>query len=229
MPWRISIPSATPLGSCYHIASQLEEAERCYHEALEILPDTNNGLYRDIVSRTALLSYEQGGDPQTSLCILSGLLSQAKSELEYLSRCLTIGSVYYYENNYDSAWLYLNSVYLENKSVASRKQAAEWLVDICKHQGKNPELSLDHVQLSRLEAAVEQHFEGFCQILTNCYPTIKQDEMNQCLLCLLNLTDVQIAALLQCDYSTIKKRSAKLKKAFGTEKTLQIYLRAFVL
>ena len=39
----------------------------------------------------------------------------------------------------------------------------------------------------------------------------------------------QIAALLQCDYSTIKKRSAKLKMAFGTEKTLQIYLRAFVL
>ena len=90
-------------------------------------------------------------------------------------------------------------------------------------------LKLDGEQLMQLEAAVSKHFDGFGSKLTSLYPKITRNEMNQCLLSLLNLEDGQIAALLQYDYSTIKKRSVKLKKAFQTEKTLQMFLREWVI
>ena len=90
-------------------------------------------------------------------------------------------------------------------------------------------LRLDKDQLLKLEVAVSKHFDGFGSKLTSLYPRITRNEMNQCLLSLLNFEDVQIAALLQCNYSTINKRSAKLKKAFRTEKTLQSFLREWVL
>ena len=95
------------------------------------------------------------------------------------------------------------------------------------HEYQN--FQLDGDQLSQLEVAVSKHFDGFGKMLTSLYPKITRSEMYQCLLCLLNLEDIQIAALLQHNYSTIKKRSVKLKKAFSTEKTLQSFLREWVL
>ena len=91
------------------------------------------------------------------------------------------------------------------------------------------ELHLNHTQFLRLTVAVEKHFPGFGKKLTNLCPKINRDEMNQCILYLLDFEDVQIAALLSCDYSTVKKRSVKLKKAFGTEKKLRLFIREFVL
>lgn len=92
-----------------------------------------------------------------------------------------------------------------------------------------PELHLSIPQLSQLNIAVEKHFNGFGMMLTDLFPKISHVEMSQCQLYLLNLEDVQIAALLNCDYSTIKKRSGKLRKVFGTEKELQFFIRGFVL
>ena len=87
-----------------------------------------------------------------------------------------------------------------------------------------PQLRLDVDQLAQLEVAVEKHFNGFGNLLTALYPRINQNEKTQCCLCLLNLHDTQIAALLNKDYSTIRKRSAKLRKAFSTDKTLQLFI-----
>lgn len=91
-----------------------------------------------------------------------------------------------------------------------------------------PELKLSHVQLSQLQSAVEKHFSGFSNLLTEYYPRISHVEAMQCMLCLLNLKETQIAALMQNDYSTIKKRSSKIRKALGTEKTLQAFTRELV-
>lgn len=62
------------------------------------------------------------------------MLSQAESKQEYISRCLTIGEIYYHEKEFDSAWLYLNNVYDQSQNIGAKKQAAEWLVEICKAQ-----------------------------------------------------------------------------------------------
>ena len=93
---------------------------------------------------------------------------------------------------------------------------------------ENPELRLSNAQLSQLEVAVEKHFPGFTQMLTSRYSKIKPVTLYQCYLYLMNLEDAQIAALLHFDYTTIKKRSAKMKQAFGTEKTLQLFVRELV-
>jgi hypothetical protein len=51
-----------------------------------------------------------------------------------------MGEVFYQENLFDSAWLYLNKVYNNTSSIASKKQAAEWLLEICKIKGENVEI-----------------------------------------------------------------------------------------
>lgn len=390
-PWHVAW-ILREMGSSYFVLNNLDSADYYYSKAMATMPDTNNLNYRDISTVRASLSYHQGENPQTVLKRLMRLLIQAESDNESLSRCSIIGEVYYQEKQYDSAWVYLNLVFHGNSSVALKKQAAEWLVELsnCKdadsreyadflvpfanqeentseiksqitklyglhiqnrqerlrrvemrhylkrtglvcgsamlvilasfmvfhhrkkrrfeeqiteerlaHEAKqkamggrlresnealrterkekeellqmqrarqsqlkwdslnvfldesicqeimallkgkhikrdsksddHPEVWLDNAQLSRLEVAVESHFDGFVGLLSRRYPKLNQNEKYQCLLCLLNLKDVEIAALLHSDYSTIKKRSAKMKKAFGTEKTLQDFIRELVL
>lgn len=92
-----------------------------------------------------------------------------------------------------------------------------------------PELHLSEVQLHALETAVEKHFCGFEKTLTSLYPKISPNLIRQCLLYLLNMEDVQIAALLSCEYTTIKRRSSKLKEAFGTKKEPRQFIKELVL
>ena len=390
-PWHIASVQNW-IGTHYQTIEQLDSAYYYFRRAMEVLPDTNNLIYRDNASERALLSYRMNHTAQPSLDRLHGLLAQAESEKEYLARCLAVGNLFYSEYQYDSAWVYLNKVFNNTINIAFKKQAAEWLVEICKdrdvpydeyadllvpfanqeennsgirsqltglyneyikkiadnahqkdtrrrtirllclfgiilallfgfsmlirksrmkrhqqeikeeqrsHKTKQralggkmretnkvlrsqikenerllqlvneqqtkqewdsldmfldeaicqeilslaqdihikreakiddyPELRLDERQLSQLEVAVERHFNGFGKLLSKAYPKIKPIEMQQCMLCLFNLQDVQIAALLHCDYSTIRKRSKKLQKAFGLEQTLKVFIRGQVL
>ena len=388
-PWYIA-RMLDEIGSHYDMIEQWDSTEYYYQLAYDNLPDTTGITYRDLKAGLLFLSYSRGSTADTILIQLKQLFYSSKSEKEYLSRCLTIGEIYYLENIPDSALLYLIKVFEGSNSIDAKKQSAEWLVEICRKQGKNfssyadflvpfanqeenkselkshltelyctfikhkqeiehqretnkrmkwfgavfgslafvliflltlhknkkhdlemqitterlayetqqkamakrlqasnkalnnqkkekeallkelkehqvqttwdnleaflnedicveimdllhdkcikreakssdhQELWLKDQQLSHLFAAVERHFNGFSKILTLRYPKIRPNEMNQCLLCLLDLKDVQIAALLHSDYSTIKKRSVKLTKAFGTEKTLQTFVRELV-
>ena len=379
------------MGMGYEMTGQIDSAVFYYDQALDHLPDTNCVIYRNIKIAKAFLAYYQWHNSTFILKLLHDYLEKAESEDEFIARCLSIGEVYYGEQLWDSAWYYLSKVFLESESVGSKKQAAEWMVEICKISGKepdpyteylipfanqqenqsvlksrlselyciyfqnnskvsqnqekkrfiiwlitaggllafismvlffyhsgqkrylvrqmeeerheheknkktitgqlkessealeverkekekllmeietqqkqirwdsidlflnenicqeillllkgkhvkreakyqdHPELRLNRTQLSNLEIAVEKHFNGFVGIMTDRYPKISSNEMYQCMLCLLNLKDSQIAALLHSDYSTIKKRSVRIKAAFGTEKALQVYLREWVL
>ena len=96
-------------------------------------------------------------------------------------------------------------------------------------RGDYPELFLNNNQLSSLRIAVEKHFCGFEKSLTDIYPKINRNTMNQCFLYLLDLEDVQVAALLSCDYTTVKKRSLKLKEVFNTKKEPCQYIRELIL
>jgi tetratricopeptide (TPR) repeat protein len=127
------------MGLHYHMIGQLDSANYYYEEALALIPDTNNVTYRDVKTAHTLLSYRTGKNPQLVMEQLHGLLIQSESDGEYLSRCLTIGNVFYDEQQFDSALTYLNKVFDESTRIGSRKQAAEWLVEICKSQGKSYE------------------------------------------------------------------------------------------
>ena len=399
-PWHVAW-TLCEIGSQYEMKGIVDSAAYYYKKGVEILPSADGLTYRDLASRIAFLSYHQEGCDK-SLIQLKTLLAQADSPIEQTTRCLTIGEIYFQEKEFDSAWLYLNEVFYGLTSTESKRQAAEWLVEICNATGKNdkvleyanflvpfaninenqshiksqllsfcqeyeqvrienkhreqlrkltkygcvllvalfvlttvfaafhinqrkrhkhlqiqkeaaekqmesenyyhrmqqaamagrlkrsndalrlqkeekeellkelqaqqkqkewgrlddfmnegicieilqllqgkdikreakrndyPELHLNATQILRLETAVEKHFDGFGKALSDLFPRISRDEMHQCHLYLLNLQDVQIAHLLSCDYSTVKKRSAKLKKAFGTEKELLLYIRGLI-
>ena len=399
-PWHVAW-TLCEIGSQYEMKGIVDSAAYYYKKGVEILPSADGLTYRDLASRIAFLSYHQEGCDK-SLIQLKTLLAQADSPIEQTTRCLTIGEIYFQEKEFDSAWLYLNEVFYGLTSTESKRQAAEWLVEIFKKKKKNdkvleyanflvpfaninenqshiksqllsfcqeyeqvrienkhreqlrkltkygcvllvalfvlttvfaafhinqrkrhkhlqiqkeaaekqmesenyyhrmqqaamagrlkrsndalrlqkeekeellkelqaqqkqkewgrlddfmnegicieilqllqgkdikreakrndyPELHLNATQILRLETAVEKHFDGFGKALSDLFPRISRDEMHQCHLYLLNLQDVQIAHLLSCDYSTVKKRSAKLKKAFGTEKELLLYIRGLI-
>ena len=128
------------IGSQYEMIEDLDSASQYYLRGLKYLPDTNNLTYRDLSTHLAFLSFEKGGDPQLSLRQICTLLNQAETHKEYCSRCLTIGEIYYNQMNYDSALVYLNVVFSEAKNTSLKKQAAEWLIEICKAKGREDEI-----------------------------------------------------------------------------------------
>lgn len=53
---------------------------------------------------------------------------------------MIIGTIYYNDKLFDSAYLYFDKVYKNTESIGSKKQAAEWLAEICKIQGRQTEV-----------------------------------------------------------------------------------------
>ena len=127
------------IGSNYNVTNNLDSAMAYFNKGIEMLPDSNNLAYRDLRVHIVFLSYVINKNRDAVLNQLRNLLTKSDSEKEYLSRCLTLGEVYFHEQQYDSAYLYLTKVYYSSKSVNAKKQAAEWLVDICKTQDKEDE------------------------------------------------------------------------------------------
>ena len=124
------------IGSHHEILENYDSAYYYYYQGITFLSDTNNLTYRDIAAHLAILSYKKGISPLFPTYQLRVLLTLAESEQEYASRCLAIGEIYYYEQQMDSAWYYLSIVYDKAQSVGSKKQAAEWLAEIGKTQGR---------------------------------------------------------------------------------------------
>ncbi len=123
-------------GSQYEMKEMFDSACFYYQSGINVLHDTNNLTYRDLATHLAFCSYKKDKTPSSSLTQLYNLLAQVESERERLSRCLTLGEFYYHEKQLDSARLYLSIVYEGTKSIGSKKQAAEWLVEICEAEGR---------------------------------------------------------------------------------------------
>ena len=123
------------IGLHFDILHNYDSADYYYKEGVKVLSDTNNLSFRDLATHLAFISYNNGGI-KPSLNQLYSILSQSESKQEYASRCLTIGEIYYHEKEFDSAWLYLNNVFNLSQIIGAKKQAAEWLVEICKAQDK---------------------------------------------------------------------------------------------
>ena len=125
------------IGLNYHMMEQLDSAAYYYQRAANALDDTTNLMYRDICSHQVSIEYELTGESERALLQLKRLLFQAESEKEYFARCLPLGEVFYHEQKLDSAVVYLEKVFFGNASVPSKKQAAEWLVEIHNEKGES--------------------------------------------------------------------------------------------
>ena len=104
------------IGKQYAKKKEMEIAQSYFHEALEDMTVTDNMVYRDIVANKALCDYHINGVAKQSLDELNRVLFQARTENERLNRYLTIGGVFFYEGNYDSALFYLEPVFENNEA-----------------------------------------------------------------------------------------------------------------
>ena len=128
------------IGSHYDMMCNYDSASFYYNEGIILLPDTNNITFRDLATHLAFLSYKKDKSIEIVLRQLHNLINQSQNKKESLSRYAIIGEIYYHEKQYDSAWIYLNIIFHESQSVESKKQVAEWLVEICRTQGREDEI-----------------------------------------------------------------------------------------
>ena len=123
------------LGKQYAKLNQNDSASYYCNEALQRLPDTNNAVYRDLVSQLALLNYDSSKDAEASIVQLKRMLAQTSDENEKMARISTIGSIYCDDGQYDSALVYLVPMF-ENKDNAVRQRvAASYLHEIYQSKG----------------------------------------------------------------------------------------------
>ena len=123
------------LGKQYAKLNQNDSVSYYCNEALQRLPDTNNAVYRDLVSQLALLNYDLSKDAEASIVQLKRMLAQTSDENEKMARISTIGSIYCDDGQYDSALVYLVPMF-ENKDNAVRQRvAASYLHEIYQSKG----------------------------------------------------------------------------------------------
>lgn len=123
------------LGKQYAKLDQNDSATFYCNEALQMLPDTNNAVYRDWVSQLALINYDLSKDAEASIVQLKRMLAQTSDENEKMARIFTIGSIYCDDGQYDSALVYLVPMF-ENKDNAVRQRvAASYLHEIYQSKG----------------------------------------------------------------------------------------------
>ncbi len=107
------------IGKQYDKLKAVDSTVYYYDKALELLPDRNNMIYRDIVSSRALFDYEWHHDTFGALDSLKRIATQAANETERLVRFLAIGNIYQDIGQYDSAKVYLEPVFEKDSSRAA--------------------------------------------------------------------------------------------------------------
>ena len=138
MAWHIAW-ILNEIGSHYDIMENYDSAYSYYCKGLAVLSDTCNLMYRDISTHLAYLAYKKEAEAKTPLNQMHNMLAQTESEKELVARYSIIGEIFYHEQQFDSAYSYLKEVFDRTESLGLKKQSAEWLVDICKIQGKDSE------------------------------------------------------------------------------------------
>ena len=175
-PWHVAW-TLCEIGSQYEMKGIVDSAAYYYKKGVEILPSADGLTYRDLASRIAFLSYHQEGCDK-SLIQLKTLLAQADSPIEQTTRCLTIGEIYFQEKEFDSAWLYLNEVFYGLTNTESKRQAAEWLVEICNATGKNDKV-LEYANFLVPFANQEENKSEIKSQVTELYNKFSQNKLER--------------------------------------------------
>lgn len=161
------------MGKQYSKLNQYDSSAYYYDEALKQLPDTNNLIFRDLISARAFLYYQMGKGVEPSVNDLRRMAIQTTDEKEKLNRYLTIGCIYSEEVQFDSALVYLTPVFEDMEDAARQKIAARYLYEIFQNQGdtvKAAQFSMyiagntvsegeSNAQVSQLNELFQQHLQ----------------------------------------------------------------------
>ena len=122
------------LGYEFEKSEQFDSALYYYDQSLACIKDTTGVLYRNVINRKALSSFQVEHDALASVDALKHIAS-AGNEFERCDRYLGIGYIYKLDKQYDSAILYLNQVFEEAPSLFLRTQSADYLCEIYEEIG----------------------------------------------------------------------------------------------
>ena len=125
------------LGYEFEKAEEYDSALHYYEQSLDHIADTTGVLYRNVVNRTALASYQVNHDAANSIAALKHIAAAGKA-FELHDRYLGIGYIYMLDHQYDSALVYLEKVYDEAPNLFLRTQSAEHLSEIYDQLGDSP-------------------------------------------------------------------------------------------
>lgn len=116
------------LGKQYDKKGEKEVANFYYGQAMKELCDLNKAEYRDVVATKALSDYQAGLEADSSLSAIRQVLAYSSSEMEKLTRFLSMGGIFTVEQSYDSALYYLIPVFEVKDNMPLQIQAAEFLL-----------------------------------------------------------------------------------------------------
>jgi tetratricopeptide (TPR) repeat protein len=153
LPWMLS-----EIGALYNLIKELDSADYYFQQAKTRLPDTVSQMYRDIISQQALLSYYKIGQSEKAITDLRRMAVLASSENERLARSLSIGDIYYCEQQFDSAKVYFEHVYESTKNPDGKMLATDRLWEISLAEGDT--LKANGYALARSQFATEKDKEG---------------------------------------------------------------------
>ena len=122
------------LGYEFEKSEQFDSALYYYDQSLTCIKDTTGVLYRNVINRKALSSYQVEHDALASVDALKRIASVG-NEFEKCDRYLGIGYIYKLDKQYDSAIVYLNRVFEEAPSLFLRTQSADYLREIYEEVG----------------------------------------------------------------------------------------------
>ena len=138
----------------YYKINQLDSAKYCLDESLRLLYDTNNMIYRDLISLSAVVYFDENRGGEEPVNDLKRMAVQSPTEDEKLTRYNTIANIYYLTNQYDSALVYFTQVFENKGDAAMKRSAARFLRDI--YQSRGDTLMATQYAVYQAENAVSQ-------------------------------------------------------------------------
>ena len=123
------------VGTQYYKLGQCDSATYYFDEALHQLSDTNNMVFRDLVSIKALLDFDFRHHVEAPIKDLKRMIAQAADDSERLGRYASLGAIYSAEGQYDSALFYLNPVFDNDDNILRRRAVSSYLRTIYQDLG----------------------------------------------------------------------------------------------
>ena len=146
------------IGAQYDKLQQWDSAQYYYDEALRLLPDTSNWLFKVLMSSKANLNYASSEDVEPAVSDLKRIAAKADS-YEKPWHFFLIGQIYYNEKQYDSALVYLEPTFEQSENIESKTLVSKFLHDIYQSQGDTLEASqyavyhAEHTEQERVKMA----------------------------------------------------------------------------
>ena len=162
------------LGQQYDMKGEKDKARDYYEKALKEMTSYNNLNYRDLKALLAFSDFRNGLGMEQPLDALRKIISQTDDISERLTRFLTIGDIYYEQEMYDSAIVYLEPVFYYTENKLLQIQASEFLRIIYNSIGDNEKLG------QCLEfLALQKKSEGQNKVLVSQLEDLFKSHMNR--------------------------------------------------